>query len=325
MSISVFKQSRGLKEEIDIQEAFNIWNATRARYQSVETIKLYKNFVHDRDFNVILGKFDTTWTASAQKYEALAKKFKLKVPQKHARDFNISLKINEITDDLIYRRIYNDLVSEMYFLTTSYRSSSTNDNVRKTLRADLESHLKDFDVLYKYGKLKGWMDDPPAYKTAKPVSNEPLAVSEAYHLLDHINLRYQKLELTKLFLSFVHDREFRLILQQGGKTLEKQANTLEGEALQYEVPLPKLPASSISASVDPEMIEDRFIYLMIFDGIQNALDLHIRAMIETIRNDQLRRLFYDLLKTELGIHENFLKYGKMKGWTKPMPIYGEPV
>ncbi len=62
--------------------------------------------------------------------------------------------------------------------------------------------------------------------------------------------------------------------------MEKQANTLEGEALQYEaLPLPKLPAASIAISVDPEMLEDRFIYLMISDGIQNAVDLHIRAMI----------------------------------------------
>lgn len=325
MGISIFKQSKGLKEEIDIQEAFNIWNALRARYHSVETIQLLKNFIHDKDFTVVLGGFLDQWTKSAEKYEELIEQFKIKSPTKPPRDFAITVKINHIADDLVYRRIYNDLTSQMYFLATAYRSSVTNDHVRKIIRADLESHLKNFDTLYKYGKLKGWMDDPPAYKTAKAVVNEPLAVSEAFHILDHIGMRYHQLQLTKYFLNFAHDKDFRLILSQGKKSLEKQIKMLEEKALKYEVPLPNQPPASVAVAMDPETMEDRFMYMAIYTGIQNAVDLHVRAVIETIRNDSLRTFSYDLFTNEMGMYENYLKYGKAKGWISSTPIYAEPV
>ena len=325
MGISIFKQSKGLKEEVDIQEAFNIWNALRTRYHSIETIQLLRNFIHDRDFTVLLESFLSEWDANAQKYEQLVDRFNIKAPTKPPRDFKISALIDEISDDLIYRRIFNDLTAEMFFLVTAYRTAMTNDGVRKVIRADLEGHLKNFDRLYKYGKLKSWMDDPPAYKTAKAVMNEPLVVSEAFHLLNHIGLRYHQLELTKLFLNFAHDKEFRFLLSQGIKTLENQARLLEEEALKFEVPLPNSPPSSVSTLLNPETLEDRFMYMAIYDGIQNAVDFHIRALIETIRNDSLRAISYDLFTVELAIYEKYLKYGKIKGWVMTPPIFAEPV
>lgn len=39
------------------------------------------------------------------------------------------------------------------------------------------SHLNNFEQLYKYGKLKGWMDIAPSFKTNKPVDKEKLSVS----------------------------------------------------------------------------------------------------------------------------------------------------
>ena len=324
MGISIFKQSQGRKEDIDIQEAHNIWNALRARYHSVETVQLLRNFAQDSDFTVFIGGFITKWSASAKKYEQLVKKYKIKSPTKPPRDFKIYAKVDQITDDLIYRRIYNDLTAQMYFLTAAYRSSATNDKVRNIIKNDLESHIQDFDSLYKYGKLKGWMDDPPAFKTAKPIINEPLGVSEAFHLLDHISLRYHQLQLTMLFLNFAHDKEFRIILYQGTKILEKQLKMLEEQALKYEVPLLNQPPSSVVVAMDPEGLEDRFIYMAIFIGIQNAVDFHIRALVEMIRNDSLRLMTHDLFIAEMDILENLLKYGKVKGWVIPIPIYTEP-
>jgi len=192
MGVSTFKKSKGLQEQIDIQEAFNIWNSLRVWYHSKETVQFMNNFVQDHDFDLLLGK----WQGSIEKYEKLAEKLQLKVPKNPPEDFKTSMRINELRDDLIYRRVYHDLTAELFFLTNAYRSSTTNDNVRQVIRHDLTSHLNDFELLYKYGKLKGWHDEPPAYKTAKPVKNESLAVSEAFHILDHIGQRYHQLQLT---------------------------------------------------------------------------------------------------------------------------------
>ena len=55
-----------------------------------------------------------------------------------------------------------------------------------------------------------------------------------------------------------------------------------------------------------------------------SLDTHVTAIIETIKNEALRKLWSELLTTELEYYDKYLKYGKMKGWTRVVAIYGEP-
>lgn len=50
--ISIFKTSN---EQIDIVEAFNIWNLLNTRYTGVINNQLLLNFVHDRDFSLIIN------------------------------------------------------------------------------------------------------------------------------------------------------------------------------------------------------------------------------------------------------------------------------
>lgn len=61
----------------------------------------------------------------------------------------------------------------------------------------------------------------------------------------------------------------------------------------------------------------------ILTGIQGSIGLYVRAAIETVRNDELRKLFMDYLKEELSMYKNFVKYGKVKGWIKIVPTYHE--
>ncbi len=322
MSISVFK--KGQQEQLDVQEVFNIWNLLRARYYSMELVKFFTNFVHDREFSLVLSTLLKHYTKQASILEKEGKKFKIKVPERPPYDLNISVRIEAITDKFIFRSVYNGLIAQLFSLMTAYRTSTTNDGIRQIIAEDLKEHLNDFELLYKYGKLKGWQSDPPAYKTAKPVTNEPLSVSEAFHIWDNLSHRYDQFHLTQLFLEFAHDKEFRAILTQGLNSLTKEISVLEEISVKYEIAMPDRPAASASAALDPESMQDFFMYAVILKGIQDAIDLHVRAVIESIRNDSVRNLLMDYFQKEMQIHERLLKYGKMKGWTKIPPIHNEP-
>ena len=100
---------------------------------------------------------------------------------------------------------------------------------------------------------------------------------------------------------------------------------LQEIALQQEVLLPIRPPISMQDPVEPETAEDSYMYQVILSGMQSAIDLHVRAVLETIRNDWLRGVFFQLLEDELEMHEKILKYGKAKGWIIVVPIYAEPV
>ncbi len=323
--ISIFKKVKSENEHIDIQEAFNIYNLLRARYVSTQTVQLFKNFVHDVGWEIILDGFMKNFDRQIAILEELGETFRIAMPGRPPLDIKFSTSINDITDDYIYKKIYHDMVAQLMSLIHAVRSSSTNDNLRNIIIKDLTTHFADFDTLYKFGKLKGWEETYPVYKTAIPHQEEQLATSEAYHIWDHINLRYEQIELMGLFASFAHDTEFKVILQHGLYVFNKQVNNLEQLALKLNVPLPNRPSLPVTSPIDPETITDRFMYRNILSWELTSLDTHVRAIIETIRNESLRKLWMELLNTELEYYDKYLKYGKMKGWTRVVPIYGEPV
>ena len=323
--ISKIKKVRARQEYLDIQEAFNIYNLLRARYVSLETVQLFTNFVHDLDWEIILDGFKKHFVKQIDVLEKLGEKFRIIMPGRPPLDIKFATRINDITDDYIYKKIYHDLVAQLTSLTNAVRSTSTNDNLRSIIIEDLTIHFEDIDILYKFGKLKGWEETYPVYKTSLPHQEEKLSTSEAFHIWDHINLRYEQIELIVLFLNFAHDTEFKVILQHGLHLFNKQVSHLEQLALKLNVPLPNRPTQPETTPIDPETIKDKFMYRNILSWELTSLENHIRAIIETIRNDSLRKLWNGLLNTELDFYDKYLKYGKMKGWIRAVPMYGEPV
>ncbi|MTI82637.1 MAG: DUF3231 family protein [Firmicutes bacterium] len=306
---------------ISTVEAFNIWNSLRARYASIQTHKTDMNFVHDRDLYMLLRNHLSHFGKQVNVLEKAAKDYKVKPPARPPEEINFTTKIDEITDDYIFKRIYADLHAELFALSRATRSSTTNDNLRKIFNDIFLVHINIFERYYKYGKLKGWTDIEPSYTSFKEVEREQLSVSEAYHIWDHLNERYDQIQLTQFYLTFAHDADFKKILSRGLTELTKQASILEKLATKFYVPLPKKPPAFQEASVDPEIMEDNFVFRRLFTGIQAAIGLHIRAVVETVRNDYLREEFYKLLKKELEILDAYLKYGKLKGWLPAVPTY----
>lgn len=322
---SVFKNAKYSHAKVDIQEAFNIYNLLRARYVSTQTVQIFKNFVHDPDWNSVLDRFIKHFEKQIKVLEEMGEMFRLIMPGKPPLDNKFAVSINDITDEYIYKKIYHDLVAELMSLIHAVRTTSTNDYLRNVIIQDLITHFEDFDVLYKFGKIKSWEESYPVYKTALPHEREFLSTSEAFHIWDHVCLRYEQIELIGMFINYAHDTEFKALLQHGLYIITKQVKDLEQLSLKSNVMLPNRPTPSVVSPIDPETIKDKFMYRNILNWELNALDAHVRAIIETIRNDYLRKLWSDLLNAELVYYDKYLKYGKMKGWTRVVPIYEEPV
>lgn len=120
-------------------------------------------------------------------------------------------------------------------------TSTTNDNLRQLFFEFLNEHLEFHAIFYKYGKMKGWTEIEPAYRSNKQQDKEPLALAEANHLWDHLNLRYDQLFMTITYKNFVHDTEFKMMLELGESELKDQIKGLESLAVKYAIPLPERP------------------------------------------------------------------------------------
>ena len=319
MQISLLKKNPKNQEIIDIEEIYNIWQLINYKYDVVHSIHLFKNFVYDRELDVALTDNLDNLQNHVNQLVDEATKFKIKHTRRPPRDVKTSMTIEEFTDQYIYRAFYGDFEENCFRLNRAVRSSTTNDRLRSVFRQLLKKRLDNFNDFLELGKLKGWLEPDPTYKMAKPTRQEELNVAEAFHLWDHINMRYDQIELTTYFYDSAHDADLRAILKLGLASLSKQAADLEAKMTHFEVPMPQRPPENFKTPIDPETLEDEFIFRTILRGLQEAMDLHLRAVVESTRNDSLRRFFHGFLETEMEIFDKYLKYGKMKGWVHTPP------
>lgn len=320
--ISLFKKSKTKNKNISSVEAFQIWNLLRVRYISLETYQFYLNFVHDRDFEILFREQMDDFRKQINNLEELAQKYSVKSPNQPPKEIKFSHQVDAITDKFIYRKLHEDLIAELYLMSRGIIDSTLNDDVRETLIDYTLNHVENYSALYKLGKLKGWTEVAPAYQSGKEVKEEGLSTSESSQLLEHINFRYDQLHLTKCFMDIVHDKEFNQLLKRGQGLLKEQLQTLENKAIKYELPLPERPPSSSSIKIDPETLEDEFIYRTILKGMQDSIHIHMRGVIETLRNDDLRDIYDKFMRQEMKGYHNYVKYGNLKGWTQVRTIYG---
>lgn len=303
MPLSIFKRNPRGKEIIDIEEAYNIWMLLTTRYDNVQTIQVLRNFIHDRDLAIIVNQIADEYQKQIQNLENEAKYFELKVPEKPPKDVRTSQSVDAFSDQFIYNIILGSVKDDLFILSRTVRTSTTNDRLRGIFKSLLASQLSRFELTQKYGKLKEWLEPAPTYKTAKAVQREKLEIGEAFHLWDHVSLRYDQIQLTEFFASFAHDTEYRTLLQMGLKLLNNQAGRIEKVMLDLEIPLPKRPPVSVKTPTDPETLEDVFTYRTLLRGIQEALDLHLRAVVESVRNDALRQLFTKFILEEIDVYD----------------------
>jgi hypothetical protein len=319
--ISIFKTAPQGTTAIDISEAFNIFNLLSARQASVLGHQFFLNYVHDRDFVLLLESHLTIWQEQISELEKQAEIYNLKTPRRTPANLKFTANLDDITDFYIFDLILNELTAEVYSLSRAVISTTTNDMLHDIITKHFLSHIKQYGTLYKYGNTKGWMQILPSFKTEKSLKNEPITVAEANNIWDHLVERYDQWRLTQFYLSNVHDKEFKAVLQSGVTTLEDQMKTLEQLCEKFEIPLPDRPPLNQKVVADPEVLEDSFIYRNILTGIQGSINLHVRAAIETVRNDSLRKIFMDYLKEELAIYGSYFRYGKVKGWIRIIPTY----
>lgn len=310
-------------EVIDVESIFNLWNVLVSRYQSVENLQMFKGLVHDKELIVMINSLLDYFSRQIEVVEKEAEKFNIKVPLRPPSEIKVSAQVNEVTDRFIYNRLLETLVNQILSLARAVRTTFTNDRIRSIFYEFLTKHFQQYDLLHKYGKLKGWDNVIPSFKTNNPQESEPLSVSEAFNLWHHISMRYQQLELTMFFQSYAHDPDFKMGMLKAVDTLKEQIGILEKIALNYQVPLPERPPSSLVSDVDPEAIEDRFMFQQILLGVDGMLDKHYGAILEVLKNDKLREVIMQLLKHEIDIHHSMIRYGKLKGWLNLPPIYNQ--
>jgi len=319
--LKLFEKNQKL--QIDCQEAYNLWDALKSRYDAVQLIQVYQNFVHDVDFKVLVSQtFMELMDQHIKKIEKQMNTYQLLLPDRPPKSVRTPSNTEALEDKFIATRFISLFQENVTQQLRFIRTSLTNDDVRKMFVKFLKDEVDLYNNAIKYVKLKGWLGTPPMYKQVPEGSKEFLDAGEAFHLFDHLTARYDTIEKTQLYQNFAHDIDLKIILLIGLQgTLEKQVNMLEKEINKFGVALPSQPPKSVNTTEGKDMYEDSKIFRDVFTGMQYMLEQHATALRQCTTNDRIRDIYIKLLNDELSTINTWIKYGKIKGWLRPVPMY----
>lgn len=316
------KRPKVRQQLIDVREVFSLWDILQSKYLSVETMQIRQQLAHDRDLQVLLKTEVDSLSENIAMLENAMQDYGIIAPDRQ-RDQDHTFADPQIqTDESIARGSLVYLQEHVENLLRAFKSATTNDSVRELLQKLILKTAKDQDRFVRYLKAKGWIETPPLYKKVPPEVAEKLTTVEAANLWEHLTMRQDNLTTTELIHSLAHDADFRATLSLGAAQLRRSIARLEREIVHFGLPLPKKPAKITLTPADTEPFKDDHMYRTIFNGIQGVAILHAQALKESVFNDRVRAVFMGLLDSEIDFVNNYIKFGKLKGWLNPMPIYG---
>lgn len=148
-----------------------------------------------------------------------------------------------------------------------------------------------------------------------------LNVEETYNLWDMVNTKYSGIDQLQIYLAFAHDLDFKMMLGKMLQSYQKNARALEKKLKKYAIAGPDKPLAGVSTSVNPEIISDQRIALWTLTGIQEELELTLRAIRTSTTNDNIRALFIKFVSETVNDLDALIKYLKLKGWINQPPLY----
>lgn len=309
--------------ELNTQETFNLWESLRIRYDMLETVQIFENYLHDKDFELLTEHL--LMRLLEDQINILEKNIKeanITMPKRPPKSTRTPVNAEIFTDWFIALRTLDILQTLVTSEIRIIRTSHTNDKIRNVFRDFLKSELSLLDKSIKYCKLKGWLGIPPQHPNKPKKTKEEIDNTEAFHLWDHLKTRYEALNLTQIYTAYCHDKDLKVIFSTGkNSTLEKQINKLEEEMDRFGIPLPERPPKTMETKYNAEMINDETMYRNIFVLIEYTIVLHDTAFKQSTTNDRIRNIFKSYLDEELDIYDNLIKYGKLKGWLQQPPMH----
>jgi spore coat protein CotF len=311
------------ENSLDIQEAHNLWESLKSRYDNLEELQIYETFMHDLDFEVLSQEIlDDVFEEQINQLETKMNQHQIALPSRPPKSVRTNVNTEVLTDRFIAAKIIAMMQTDIDLQIRAIRTSITTEQIRNLFCNFLKETIYLHDKTVKYLKTKGWLGIPPQYPYLATETKERVDAGEAFHLIDHLITRYDAVNITQIYHHQAHDSDFKYILEKGLQlTLETQINSLEEEINYFGLPQPARPPKSVKSKIDCEELEDEIMFRELFASLSHMLNLHANGFKQNATNDRIRKLYIDFLDEEVKMFSNLAKYGKTKGWSRPIPMF----
>ncbi|WP_245561103.1 DUF3231 family protein [Desulfoscipio gibsoniae] len=157
------KSTKEKQRIINVVEVFYIWDVLVSKLDALETLQIFEHMIEDNDLIIIKNKVKEGLVVGIEDMEALMRDYDLPFPMRPPADVSSTVHIESISDRDIFQMFYEVIAAFFPILGIGFMQSTTPD-VRKGLKNHLILTIELQEMLVEYGKLKGFLNQPPVYR-----------------------------------------------------------------------------------------------------------------------------------------------------------------
>lgn len=156
------KSAREKQRIINVVEVFYIWDVLVTKLDALETVQIFEHMIEDNDLIIIKNKVKEGLLIGINDMEALMRDYDLPFPMRPPADVSSTTYIKSVSDRDIFQMLYEIIAAFFPILGIGFMQSTTPD-VRKGLKSHLLLTIELQEMLVEYGKIKGFLNQPPVY------------------------------------------------------------------------------------------------------------------------------------------------------------------
>lgn len=161
---NIGKDSKSKSDDMNVAEAWHLWDHVSARYDVIETTEVLSNFVEDTDLKIVLNSGIQILQKQVDALEKLMRDHSMVLPLRPPK-YSVSNHIEDIISDrYIFRRVLSGIQAFMPVHMMAY-TQTTSSVIREKFKRFLVEEIELFDKFLEYGKLKGWVQEPPHFRS----------------------------------------------------------------------------------------------------------------------------------------------------------------
>ncbi|MEL7564324.1 MAG: DUF3231 family protein [Dehalobacterium sp.] len=157
------KSSEQEQTEINVLEVAHIWDSLVSRYYVLEETLIFKNFCQDKDLHIILNAGIKILKSQIKKLEKYMKHYAIIQPKRPPENIEATTNPEVISDEYIFRRIFTGMQIFIEFHARAFIQSPS-PKLREQFKQFLLEEINIYDTMFEYGKLKSWINEPPAFR-----------------------------------------------------------------------------------------------------------------------------------------------------------------
>jgi hypothetical protein len=144
-------------------EVFYIWDVLVTKFDALETIQIFEHMIEDNDLKIVKNKVKDGLIVGIDDMEALMRNYDLPFPMRPPADVSSHAHVETVSDRDIFQMLYEIIAAFFPILGIGFMQSIT-PTVRKGLKNHLLLTMELQEMLVEYGKLRGFLNEPPVYR-----------------------------------------------------------------------------------------------------------------------------------------------------------------